>query len=97
MNKPLIKKDSFWGDVLNALLLRPPYREQPMSYKFEPIPDPPVTIEDDPTMSPGTWHWWCTDPECTLQGTGQDQDMRRESMMHCLNTGHGVMGNVVEE
>lgn len=27
MNESKFRVDSFWGDVANALLLRPPYRE----------------------------------------------------------------------
>lgn len=35
MNEPKVRVDSFWGDLVNALLLRPPFREpaQPVKNK----------------------------------------------------------------
>lgn len=36
-NKPKIKADTFMGDLVNALLLRPPYRkpEEPKGYGYD--------------------------------------------------------------
>lgn len=93
MNKPLILKDSFWGDLANALLLRPPYREN-KAIHIVPEVDPPVTMAEDPDMAPGLWVWRCAD--CDAGSTGDSQDMRVESMSHCLFTGHAVMGNIIE-
>jgi hypothetical protein len=62
-----------------------------------PTVDPPVEIADDPDMHPGEWKWYCTEPGCDAEGTGEAQLMRRNSMTHCLMTGHGVYGTVVDD
>lgn len=31
MSDAKVKADSFWGDLVNALLMSPPHREQPAS------------------------------------------------------------------
>jgi len=76
----------FWRYLAEAIAIRP--------RKQKPI-DPPVHIEPDPDMQPGWWTWECAEPGCETGGTGPDQIMRQSSMMHCLNTGHSVMGNYV--
>lgn len=63
--------------------------------QVEPTVDPPIHIAPDPDMQPGWWAWECIEPGCETGGTGPDQLMRQSSMMHCLNTGHSVMGNYV--
>lgn len=35
MSEAKVRKDSFWGDVANALLLSPPYRKPLQSPKSE--------------------------------------------------------------
>lgn len=52
-----------------------------------------VQIDPDPDMHPGDWTWGCYD--CGASGTGEAQEIRAESMTHCLQTGHSVYGNAL--
>jgi len=62
---------------------------------YQPEPDPPIQIDPDPDMAPGEWEWHCTEPGCEAGGTGPDQLMRHDCMMHSLYSGHGTIGNAL--
>lgn len=59
------------------------------------VPIETVIIEPDPDMQPGDWEWECCD--CPASGTGESQDVRAESMTHCLTNGHAVLASARSE
>jgi len=44
-------------------------------------------------QAPRVWTWRCLHEGCRVSGEGNENDVRHESMIHLMTTGHSVMGD----